>query len=297
MRPGRKVPRIDSRLASTLLSVLLILVISPSLPASPPGRFLVVCSPGSPGDTLQAQPTMNSLARAAALSAGWPEESLAAIYFETAEGGLARLLQPDAALALVPPAFLSRYGEELDLRPRMEAVLESGKSEIWSLAAGKGRISSPSSLKGWEITGAPGFAPEFVRAELLGTWGALPEDARITFTARILTALRRASTGEDVGVLMDSTQTAALSTLPFARDLEIVWRSRPVPGAILCTVGNRLPAADADALVRGLAALTRLEGGPEVLKSMRLSRFTPLDADAKDRFLRPRRSATPGTKP
>ena len=294
MRPGSTAPPIVSTLASILL---LSLMVPLPLLASPPGRFLVVCSPGSPGTTAQAQPTMDSFARAAGLSAGWPDGSLGAAYFESAEGGLTRLSRPDAVLALVPPAFLSRYGEDLGLKPRMEAVMESGKPEIWSLAARKGRISSPSSLKGWEITGAPGFAPDFVRGDLLEKWGPLPADARITFTPRILTALRRASAVEDVAVLIDSAQTAALSTLPFARDLEVVWSSRPIPGAILCTVGNRLPATEVGALVRGLAGLSNREGGPEVLKSLRLSRFAALDSITVKDLFRPRKSAAPGTKP
>ncbi len=246
---------------------------------------------------MQAQPTMDSFARAAGLAAGWPEGSLGAAYFETTEGGLARLAKPDAVLALVPPAFLSRYGGDLGLKPRMEAVPESGKPEVWSLAARKGRVSSPSSLKGWEVIGAPAFAPDFVREDLLGEWGALPADVRITFTARILTALRRSASGEDVAVLMDSAQTGALSTLPFAADLEIVWRSRPLPAALLCTVGTRLPVADVEAMVRGLGGLAKREGGAEVLQSLRLSRFTALETGAETGLVRPKKSAARGPKP
>jgi hypothetical protein len=252
------------------------LAASPPARSSPTGRVLVVCSPGSPGDTAEAQPTMDSFARAAERSSRWPQGSLEAVYFETAEAGLARLERPDAALAIVPPSFLSKYGKELSLKPRMEAILASGKPESWSLVAKKGKITSPDSLKGWEVTGAPGFAPEFVRGELLKEWGVLPADSRVTFTPRVLTALQRASEGEEVAILLDSAGTEALSSLPFAADLEIVARSRTSPAAFLCTVGNRLPAAEADALVRGLSHLGGKEGGAEVLKSMRLSRFVPI---------------------
>jgi hypothetical protein len=294
MKPEHRAGQPVMRLVSTFL---LLLAASFPTSASPPERYLVVCSPGSPGNAAQAQPTMDSFARAATLSAGWPEGSLGALYFETAEGGLDRLSRPDAVLALVPPAFLARYGKALGLKPRMEAVMESGRPETWSLAARKGRVASPFSLKGWEITGAPGFAPDFVRAEFREKWGELPAETRISYTPRILTALRRASGGEDVAVLMDSAQTAALSTLPFAGDLEIIWSSKPMPGAILCTVGSRLPAAQADALVRGLAELSNREGGTEVLKSLRLSRFAVLEPGSTGGLLRPRQSAAPGATP
>ena len=273
MRPQLQAFRAVSIIA---LPLLLSPAASSTTGPSPSGLFLVVCSPGSPGTTLQAQPTMDSFARAAAVSAGWPEGSLGAAYFETAETGLTRLRQPDAALALVPPAFLAQYGEELALKPRMEAVLETGKPELWSLVAKKGKISSPASLKGWEVSGAPGFAPDYVRGDLLKEWGPLPADARVTFTARILTALRRAAAGEPVAVLLDSAATASLPSLPFAGDLEVVARSRPVAGAILCTVGSRMTSRDSDSLIRGLSHLPEKEGGAEILKSLRLSSFRPL---------------------
>src|SRR5258705_182793 len=198
--------------------------------------MLVVCSPGSPGTTAEAQPTLDSFAQAAGRAAGWPVGSLGAVYFESAEGGLPRLSRPDAALAMVPLPFLIRYGQELGLKPRLETVPESGATEVWSLVAKKDRIPSPAALAGWEVTGSPGYAEDFVRNTLLGRWGAIPSGAKITLTARVLTALRRAASGEKVAVLLDRAQTASLSSLPFAAALQPVYRSRPVPGRFLCLV-------------------------------------------------------------
>jgi len=294
MRPGNTPAPLHSRLVPALA-----LVLGISLPASsaPATRFLVICSPGSPGTTAQAQPTLDAFARAAGRSAGWPESRLTAAYFETAEAGLARLARPDAALALVPSAFLDRYGKELGLKPRMEAVPESGKPEIWSLIAKKGRLPSAAALKGWEVTGTPGYAPDFVRSTLLKEWGSLPADTRITFTPRVLTALRRAAAGEEVAVLLDTAGSEALSSLPFAGDLETVARSRPLPGALLCTVGSRLPAGEADALFRGLSRLSEQEGGAEVIQSLRLSRFAPLGWSAAAGGARAGQGAAPGSRP
>ncbi len=295
MQPGRPATSNPIRLLPALLLLLPAFLPGPAL-ASPP-RLLVVCSPGSPGTTLQAQPTMDAFAAAAARAAGWPEGGLGAAYFETAEAGLARLAQPDAVMALVPPAFLARYGKEMGLMPRLEAVLESGRPEVWSLAAKKGRLSSSAALSGWEVTGAPGFAPDFVRQVLLGKWGTLPADVRITFGTRVLSALRRADAGENVAVLLDGAGAEALPSLPFGQDLEIVTRSRPLPGALLCMVGKRLPAAEAESMVKGLSGLGSQEGGAEVLKSLRLSRFAPLDRSAAEEWLGPPKQGGAGLKP
>jgi hypothetical protein len=213
------------------------------------------------------------------------------------EAGLARLKEPDAALALVSPPFLAKYGEELALKPRMEAVLESGNPEIWSLVAKKGTISSPASLRGWEITGTPGFAPDFVRDSLLKEWGPLPVGVSVTFTARVLTALRRAATGEKVAVLLDGAGADAYPSLPFGGDLEIVAQSRPLPGALLCVVGSRIPPEEADSLFRGLSRLQEKEEGADLLKSLRLSRFLPLGEKSPFGSPVPRGGHPPVTKP
>src|SRR2546428_13906292 len=122
----------------------------------------------------------------------------------------------------------------------LEAEPESGAIEEWSRVAKKGRVTSALSLGGWELTSRAGCAREFVRVLALASWGSLPATTKITFTAGILAALRRVSGGENLVVLLDREQTASLDTLAFAKDLEIVTRSKPQPSSILCSVPGRL---------------------------------------------------------
>lgn len=259
--------------------------VSAGLAADPP-RTLVICSPGSPGNTLQAEQTMEVFAETVAAAAGRPADSLTAVYHETAEAGLAHLAKDDAALAMVPLPFLVRYGSELSLKPRLEAIQADGRLQTWSLVAKKGSVASPAALAGWEITGAPGYSEAFVRGVMLAGWGRLPADAKITFNARPLGALRRAATGEKVAVMLDRAGTTSLATLPFAADLEVVAESKPLPGGFLCTVGNRMPAAEADKLVASMEHMHERPGVPDVLKMMTLTRFAPVDQKALDQVLR-----------
>lgn len=275
-------------MVKTALAILVSLSI-PAAVAAPPGatasspapkHMLVVCSPGSPGNTLQAQPTMDAFAHAVEADAGWPPASLGASYFETTEAGLARLTRPDAGLAMVPLPFLLRYGNELSLTPVLEARPDSAETEVWSLVAKKGSLSAASSLAGWEVTGTPGYAADFVRGAVLGGWGAVPPDATITFTPRPLSGLRRAAAGEKVAVLLDRAQTAALSSLPFAGNLSIVYSSKPLPSGFLCTVARRMTADDVQTLSRVLLHLDDTDAGRGVLTSLRMKRFAAVDARA-----------------
>ena len=83
---------------------------------------LVVCAPGYPGNTAEAQPAMDALARSVAAAAHLPPGSITAVYDETAEGGLRRLAQKDAALLLAPLPFFLEHERDLRLTPRLMAA-------------------------------------------------------------------------------------------------------------------------------------------------------------------------------
>jgi hypothetical protein len=206
------------------------------------------------------------------------EGSLAAAYHETLEGGLERLARTDAALALIPFPLFREMGEQLHATPHLVAVRpKSGSREVWSLAARRGSLDSPASLAGWEVTGQPGYAPRFVKEMALARWGALPDSARVTFTPRVVGALRRAAEGEKVAVLLDTAQAEALPSLPFAADLEIVTRSEPLPASLLCSLEDRLTPEEREVLLAGFAALHKSEAGRQVLETMLLERFSPAE--------------------
>ncbi|MBI3450190.1 MAG: hypothetical protein HY049_14900 [Acidobacteria bacterium] len=270
-----------------LLAGALALAVSALAAATGARVALVVCAPGFPGNTEQAKPTMDALAgeitRAASLPGGGAME---AAYYETEEGGIARLGRGDAGLALVPLPFYLRHARDLALAPKLQVVQEKGATQVWSLVAKKGSIPRAAALARWEVTGVPGYAPAFVSAVALGGWGSLPADAKITFTPRPLSALRRAAAGEKVAVLLDGEQTDALASLPFAADLEVVARSNSLPGTLLCSVGDRVAGADLSKLLAALAGLSGSPSGVAVLKELRMKGFEPADAAALDALLK-----------
>jgi hypothetical protein len=242
---------------------------------------VVVCAPGYPGSTKEAQPTMDAFAAAAGDATGWPRGDLAAVYHETEAGGLARLAQPDAAFALVPLPFWLEHRDELRLTPRLQAVQQDGlPSESWTLVAGRGKVGKPADLGGFTMLSLAGYVPRFVRGPALASWGELPPSVTIRFSGALLSGLRKAAAGENVVLLLDRAQAAALPTLPFASELEVVATSPPLPVSVLCTVGTRIPVPRADSLVRALASLGASPAGQSALAGMRLSRFVPADEPA-----------------
>ena len=181
----------------------------------------------------------------------------------------------------MPLPFFLKYEQEFRLHAFAQVVDQDGHAaEVWSLVAASGRVHAPADLDGWEVTGIPGYAPAFVRGPVLGRWGSLPAGARIVFNRRVLGALRRVAGGEPVAVVLDRAQTAALAELPQADVYEVVTQSPPLPVALLASVGDRVPEAEIATLREAVLRVHESARFQEVLDTLRLTRFAPLDGAA-----------------
>ena len=234
---------------------------------------LVFCAPGYPGGAGDAQPLIDQFTNAAVAISGWPAGSLAAVYDSTEEGGLAKLGSADAVLAFVPYPFFVEHAAQLHLTPLVQAdVADVGPQQRWTLVAKSGHVTGPASMSGYTILSVAGYAPNFVRHIALEGW-ALPSDVKIESTGQILSALRRVAAGEQVAVLLDQTQAAALPSLPFASELKVVRQSPELPVAIIAVVDSRVTAGRARALQAGLLKIGRVSGSADSLAPLRLHGF------------------------
>ena len=249
-----------------------------AVPADADPLHLVACAPGYPGSTAQAQPTMDEFARLLESAAGWDQGQVTAEYQETEAGGVARIGNGVTQLALVPLPLFFKYQEQLDLQPIAQIVGPEGTAtETWSLVAAAGRIDGPEALAGWTLMGIPAYSEAFVRGNLLGVWGTLPANVHLEFTRRVLAGVRRATSGEDVAILLDGAQTAALASLPNADALEIVATSGGVLMGLVVSVGGRLRDDQRATLVDGLLKVHENTAFGEVLSTIRVTRFSTVD--------------------
>jgi len=234
---------------------------------------LVFCAPGYPGTAGAAQPLVDQFASAVVAASGWPQGSLAAIYDPSDTGGLAKLASPDAALAFVPYPFFVEHGTSLHLTPLAQAeVAGTGTEERWTLVAKAGHAIGPTSIAGYSLVSVAGYAPHFVRNSALAAW-PLPADVKIESTGQTLTALRRIAAGESLLALLDQTEAAALATLPFAKDLQSIVQSAPVPVAIVAVVGARISPDRTHALQAGLLKMGHDPASSSSLGALRLQGF------------------------
>jgi hypothetical protein len=265
---------------TVLLTLAVTLATSPAYGGADAPVTLVACAPGYPGTTEEAQSSMDTFAAALTRLAGWAPGQVVAVYVPTEKEGLTRIR--DSGVALVPLPFFVQNGAALALSPRLLVEQKGlGPKERWTLVAKKGRVAKAADLAGMTVVSIAGYAPGFVRGVLGEVW-RLPEATRVTESAQVLSALRRAVKGDDVAVLLDGAQGNALPTLPFAAELEVLARSEPLPAALVTTVGARLATGRWASLEKALLTLASDPAGAAALEGIRMVRFTQADKATLD---------------
>jgi hypothetical protein len=235
---------------------------------------LVVCAPGSPGSSAEAQPAMDALAAALARAAHLPPGSITAAYEETESGGLRRLAGKDSGLLLATLPFYLAHEQELRLVARLSALPQGGEAlERWTLVTGK---DHPPSLEGYTVLSSAGYSKRFVRAAV----PKLPGQVQIEQVMGVLSALRRAASGEEVAVLLDGSQSAAMATLPFAASLDTFAISPPMPVAVIATLSNRTDERRWKELEAAFLTIAEDRSARAALDGVRMAGFVPLDEKA-----------------
>jgi ABC-type phosphate/phosphonate transport system substrate-binding protein len=262
-----------SRVVKTLLAFVVVAA-GVAVHAAPERHLIVVCSPGSPGSTDEAQPRMNAFADALSQKVGIPIE---VVYDNTDAGGANRIAS--AGIAIVTLPFFLEHAKDLGLHARLD-IVQKGRPALdrWALVAQKGRIHRPEDLAGYTIVSTAAFASGFVRGSALSGFGAPPANVQLQHTRSVVSALRRAAAGERIAVLLDGPEETALASLPFAPQLEVITRSPPMPAGLVVTVDHRVPESTWTRIEAGLLALSSARA--EALDAIQIAQFAPLDAQA-----------------
>ncbi|OLD07970.1 MAG: hypothetical protein AUI90_08170 [Deltaproteobacteria bacterium 13_1_40CM_3_69_14] len=234
----------------------------------------MVCAPGYPGSTEEAQPAMDALARSLAKAAQLAEGSLAALYEETEPGCMRRLAQEESSLLLATLPFFLVHEQELRLVARLSAMPQGGETlERWTLVTGK---EHPPSLDGYTVESSAGYSKRFVRAMA----PKLPGRVEIQQSSAVLSALKRSANGEKLAVLLDGSQAAAMAKLPFAGSLAVLETSPPMPVALIATLRKRIDDRRWNTLETAFLRLAEDRAAREALDGVRMAGFQPLDDKA-----------------
>jgi hypothetical protein len=261
------------KLAARLVAIGTLVLTAGVADAAPAKETIVVCAPGSPGTTADAQSAMDAFAAALSAKAGTP---VAATYQDTEDAGVAQM--KTAHLGMVSLPFFLKHEQDLKLHAQLAAVRKDRPAaEEWVLVAKKGKVHGAASLDGFTITSPAAYAPAFVRGTVLGGFGALPATVKLQQSGAVLSALRKAAKGDNVAVLLDGPGAAQLGTLPFAKDLEVVARSPKLPAGLVVTIDGGPTGGAWKGLEGAFLGLRGDKAGATALDGIQMDKFVKVD--------------------
>ena len=240
-------------------------------PAFAADRDLLFWAPYGAGSPEQAAETMAEFGRYLETAAGWAEGTIDTSYLNNVEDGVARL-EEDAPgfLVVTVPVFL-RHHRGQGWKPLLILVTDSADAQRYSLYGPPG--STLESLSGAPLVGDSAYDAAFVATAVLRR-----EDAEVPFelqpTDRPLSAVRKASRGERMAVLLDEAQRIALGSLPAGVELSLLAESPWMPAGILVASPAVAPA-DAEAVREALERAAEDPAAKEILTTMKIRRFEP----------------------
>ncbi|HEY0194055.1 MAG TPA: hypothetical protein VGC42_23215 [Kofleriaceae bacterium] len=266
-------------LAAALALTVVVARAAPPAPGPAPASgkaTMVICSPGSPGTTDEAQPRMDALG--AAIS-GKAVTRVAVVYDPTDAGGVSRFKTAEIGMVSLP--FFLQHEKDLGLRARLHPVAKGHTAlEKWALVVQKSKVKGPAGLAGFTIMSSVAFSPGFIKGVALGAFGAVPGDVKLQQSTAVLSGLRRAANGDPVAVLLDSEGEAQLKSLPFADKLEVVAHSAEVPAGVIVSIDARMPDRTWAGIEKALLGLGGDQASTSALDGVQLTKFAPLDDKA-----------------
>lgn len=263
----------------TIIAFLFLFSVCPGLRAGEEDSIgVLVFFPGGPEESRVA-PYLEQLAGVIAEEMKAPPSLLSGRYFSRVESALSFLRDnPDCFIISSPGFFLSRQ-EELKLVPLAAIEMEGGGEDRYHLIARKGWEGGLEAMKGKVVSGNILYDdPVFLRTLVFDNRLDPEGDLVLEPTTRPLTAIRRLDRGEIDGVLLDDIQYESLRSLPLFAEVDVIYRSPPLPEVGLMMVDTPLTRQWRERILAALTTLGETEAGGGAFTSFGLKGFRPIDS-------------------
>lgn len=248
------------------LSLFLVSVTLTARPADAAEKRVLLCFPGGPGNTADAQPIVDKFLTKLAELAGWDKAS--GTYFND--------------MSACKKAFGSAPGPQVMMVPLDVYLASRGQWKLTPVATLKNEEASGrfhlvaksgttlADLKGKRVLTGLRASGRFLSKVAFD--GKVDVETHFTLTRKRsgFGAVKRVARGRAEAAILDDNQYRALKDLPFAKDLSAVLSGPELPGAIVAGVGSS-PSKLAPALAKVCTS------APALCKDMRITGFGTCD--------------------
>jgi ABC-type phosphate/phosphonate transport system substrate-binding protein len=241
---------------------------------------VLICYAGGPVQSQDAEAATASMLRVVEESGSWSPGSMTGVFIsEVKECGM-RLDEQKPPFAITTLGTFLTYHEKLGLIPLAQPVIDGSSMERYRIMVRKGMYASLESLKGKTVGGALVDEIEFLKRVVLR--GAVDVESFFILKSsrRVLHCLRSLAKGELDAVIVNSQQYRAITSLPFAGELEAIFTSEEIPMVGIVANGQRTTADERNRFAHALSQVCKHQEGKQLCDLFGVENFVPTDLKA-----------------
>ncbi len=238
---------------------------------------ILVCYPGGGNvKPSQAQPTMARMLSALESLGGWPAGTFEHKFTTKLDQCLKMLDEDKPAYVITSTGLFLQRRKKDKLEVLVQPVIAGSTDEVYRILVKKGSASKLQDLKGKSLGGSLLTESEFLHRIVFegkiepGTYFQLKP------SKRTLRSLRKLAKGKLDAVLVNQQQFSALSSLPFAAEIEPIFESNPFPLVGLAAATDRTSVQDRKRMAEALGKLCKSAQGKDICDMFGLESFKPV---------------------
>ncbi|WP_036252543.1 sterol transporter periplasmic substrate-binding protein BstB [Methylobacter sp. BBA5.1] len=205
------------------------LLASLAVTAAPVPEMIVVCYPGGPVNTRDAQSAMGSMLRVVERVGQWPENRFDSLFTSKIDECRKQIAEKKPKFAITSLGLYLELRNPHNLLPVVQPRIKGRTSERYRVVVQKDKYKSLDELKGKNLGGTVLAEQSFIgkivfagKVDPAGFFVLQPSNQAIR-------ALRALDKGELDAVILNEQQYAGLSSLHLQTPLEVVFTSEEIP--------------------------------------------------------------------
>jgi len=246
------------------------------------GKDMLLCLPGFPGSSVQAQPYVDKVLRHLESKLGWPALSMRGVYIPDGEKALKKLQAKKPEIALVGPSIYASQHKALKMKVIAQVEVRGQAHQTFSVVTKVGGPKTLAALKGKSLKGSVVHDPKYVHNILLD--GKVPDGSiKLESANRPLNALRSVARGQADAAIVSQDVVNHMKELPFASELGVIYTSKPVPPPAIVVMGEGVKHAQK--LTKILVGMCKQPGGKDLCKTLTLTSIKAASDKDYSRFI------------
>jgi len=271
------------RIKTAIIFIGLILIIAAPYMAQAGPHDIVVIRPGGPSPSEQAQQQIDRLTKELARKSGWDSVGVVGRYFTDEKEALAYIKANKPGFVLSSLGFYLKYGKPLGLKVINQAILNGKTESKYYVVVKKGAYKSIDELAGKTMAGAHLQEPEFVERIVFENRMIFGVDVNI-LPERALRSLRKLTKGKVDAVILDQKEYNSLGELDFAKELELIFSSAPIPNNGFAVISANINPADIKAFEKAAANFCRYSDAKTICEDFDIQGFSPVNQSVFSKY-------------